>query len=134
MEMQILIDTNVFLEVLLNQSQAQVAKDFLLKSDRHEFVITDFALHSICVILLRRRRITPLEKFLADTIGADRVAVLSLNPSELALVIDTARLLGLDFDDAYQYAVAEKQNLTLVSFDNGFDNTPRGRQHPQAIA
>lgn len=131
--MRILIDTNVFLEVLLNQRQAQAAKDFLLKSDQHEFFISNFALHSICVILLRRRKITPLEKFLADTIGAGRVAVLSLISSELTLVIDSTQLLGLDFDDAYQYVVAEKHNLTLVSFDGGFDNTPRGRQHPQAI-
>lgn len=131
--MRILIDTNIFLEVLLNQQQAQAARDFLLKSDQHEVFISNFALHSICVILLRRRKLAPLEKFLADTIGAGRVAVLSLNSSELTLVIDTAQLLGLDFDDAYQYVVAEKHNLTLVSFDGGFDNTPRGRQHPQTI-
>ncbi|MGH9837032.1 MAG: type II toxin-antitoxin system VapC family toxin [Blastocatellia bacterium] len=131
--MRILIDTNVFLEVLLNQRQAQAAKDFLLKSDQHEFFISNFALHSICVILLRRRKLLPLEQFLADTIGAGRVAVLSLNSSELTLVIGSTQLLGLDFDDAYQYVVAEKHNLTLASFDSGFDNTPRGRQHPQAI-
>ena len=27
----------------------------------------------------------------------------------------------LDYDDAYQYALAEKDNLILVSFDSDFD-------------
>lgn len=42
-------------------------------------------------------------------------------------------MYGLDFDDAYQYAVAEKHNLTLVSFDKDFDRTERGRKTPAEI-
>ncbi|MCF6148000.1 MAG: PIN domain-containing protein [Candidatus Kuenenia sp.] len=36
-------------------------------------------------------------------------------------------------DDAYQYAVAEKYGLTLVSFDTDFDRTARGRKTPVKI-
>lgn len=39
----------------------------------------------------------------------------------------------LDFDDAYQYVVAEKFNLTLVSFDTDFDRTDRKRMVPAEI-
>jgi predicted nucleic acid-binding protein len=38
------------------------------------------------------------------------------------------------FDDAYQYAVADEYDLTIVSFDTDFDKTTRGRQPPSAIA
>ena len=36
----------------------------------------------------------------------------------------------LDYDDAYQYALAEKDNLILVSFDSDFDRTKRGKATP----
>ena len=36
----------------------------------------------------------------------------------------------LDFDDAYQYAAAEKYNLALISFDGDFDRPERGRKAP----
>jgi len=40
------------------------------------------------------------------------------------------RKFGLDFDDAYQYAVAARYGLTIVSFDSDFDRTERGRRTP----
>ncbi|RPI37410.1 MAG: PIN domain-containing protein [Methanoregulaceae archaeon] len=39
----------------------------------------------------------------------------------------------LDFDDAYQYVVAEKFDLALVSFDTDFDRTDRKRLIPADI-
>lgn len=32
--------------------------------------------------------------------------------------------------DAYQYVAAEKQNLTIISFDKNFDKTKQGRKTP----
>jgi len=49
--MKLLIDTNIFLEVLLEQSRADEARDLLLKTDEHNFLISDFSLHSIGVLL-----------------------------------------------------------------------------------
>ena len=40
---------------------------------------------------------------------------------------------GLDFDDAYQYVAAEKNDLTIVSFDKDFDRTERGRVPPSEV-
>lgn len=40
---------------------------------------------------------------------------------------------NLDYDDAYQYTIAKKYNLTLVSFDSDFDLTERGRQTPSQV-
>ena len=131
--MRLLIDTNIFLEVLLNQRDAQEARDLLQKSDVHECVISDFALHSISVILVRYKAFSLLRRFLADTVLSGSVGVLVLMPNDLDQVIATAERFGLDFDDAYQYVVAERHNLAIVSFDADFDRTPRGRQRPATI-
>lgn len=48
-------------------------------------------------------------------------------------VIDAAQKFSLDFDDAYQYAVALKYNLTIVSFDKDFDRTEKGKKIPSDI-
>ncbi len=39
---------------------------------------------------------------------------------------------SLDFDDAYQYAVAEKHGLEIISFDADFDRTEIGRKKPDS--
>ena len=46
LKMKFLIDTNIFLEVMLNQQHAQEAKSFLLESDIHEYFISDFSWES----------------------------------------------------------------------------------------
>ena len=46
-----------------------------------------------------------------------------------------AQRFGLDFDDAHQYAVAERYGLTIVSFDSDFDHTELGRKtHEELLA
>ncbi len=40
---------------------------------------------------------------------------------------------GLDFDDAYQYTVAEREDISIVSFDKHFDRTDRGRITPEQL-
>jgi len=44
-----------------------------------------------------------------------------------------AKRFNLDFDDAYQYAAAEKYILTLVSHDRDFDGTELGRTTPAKV-
>lgn len=39
----------------------------------------------------------------------------------------------LDYDDAYQYALAERYDLQLISFDAAFERTERGRQTPTQV-
>ena len=52
----------------------------------------------------------------------------------IALMRETkARVILLDFDDAYQYAVAERYDLTIVSFDHDFDQTKKGRVLPKDL-
>ena len=59
--------------------------------------------------------------------------MVSLTAKELDRVIDASTAFNLDFDDAYQYTIAAKYNLTIVSFDADFDRTDRGRKQPAAL-
>lgn len=125
-----LIDTNIWLERLLDQAQAPAVGDFLARTPTNRLFLTDFALHSLAVILLRLKQPDVWRTFLHDTMIHGRVGLLSLTPEELVALQTTMEQYGLDFDDAYQYAVAEREALTLVSFDTDFDRTPRGRKNP----
>ena len=131
--MKFLIYTNIFLEVMLNQQHAQEAKSFLQESDIHEYFISDFSLHSIALILLRRRAFNLLERFIADTVRSGSIRVLGVPPDDLMQVVDAAQQHGLDFDDAYQYVLALQHELPIISFDSDFDRTPLGRQRPNEI-
>ncbi len=130
--MKLLLDTNVFLTAIFNQRHAGAAKK-LLANTAHELFISIFSLHSIGLILLNRHQPALWSRFLNDLILSGQVMVLILDNQDLADVLKTAQSFNLDFDDAYQYLAAERNGLTLVSFDSDFDRTPRGRQTPQAI-
>ena len=77
--------------------------------------LSDFSLHSIGIIL-------------DDLIIGGGVKVLSLNPEDILKLIEITNRYGLDFDDAYQYSVAEKFDLEIISFDDDFDKTRKGRR------
>ena len=59
--------------------------------------------------------------------------ILSLLPEYLPELAQASDSYGLDFDDAYQYALAKSQNLTLLSYDNDFNKTPEKRVTPEDI-
>lgn len=81
--MKLLVDTNVFLEILLSDSRSDEAREFLENSNRHELFVSDFALHSIGLLLLRRSLPEVFVQFLEDTIDAIGVKMVSLTEQEL---------------------------------------------------
>ena len=62
-----LIDTNIFLEILLNQEKSKLCKSFLDKSVGY-MNISDFTLHSIGVILFKLNEDQAFLKFIADVL------------------------------------------------------------------
>ncbi|MBF0563915.1 MAG: type II toxin-antitoxin system VapC family toxin [Nitrospirae bacterium] len=127
-----LIDTNIFLEALLEQEDAIYVKSFFQSIALDQMFMTDLALHSIGIILFRLNKHEVLKFFIEDMIS-DGIGVISIQTSELTEVIDISRRFNLDFDDAYQYAVAQLYNLRIVSFDKDFDKTDRKRVKPQDV-
>ena len=126
--MRLLIDTNIFLEVILEQAKAEEAQALLVKTEEHEFFISDYALHSIGLLLFRQKQHHVFQEFVNDMMFQAGMMVASLSVEDMVSVIEAAQRFGLDFDDAYQYAVAEKYGLTIVSFDADFDHTEQGRK------
>jgi hypothetical protein len=51
----LLVDTNIFIEVSLNQASAVDARTFLENRKGHDLYVSDFALHSIGLLLFRQR-------------------------------------------------------------------------------
>ncbi|RKU09921.1 VapC toxin family PIN domain ribonuclease [Candidatus Poribacteria bacterium] len=124
-----LADTNIFLEALLEQDKKDDVQSFLQNIDLSTIFITDLSLHSIGIILYRLKNFALFSSFLEDII-VDGVGVLSLPPENLKTLDMTASKFNLDFDDAYQYVVAAKYELQLISFDTDFDRTERKRKEP----
>jgi predicted nucleic acid-binding protein len=112
-----LIDTNVFLEILLGQPNKERCKQ-VLQDNSGAGSISDFSLHSIGVIAFRGRREAAYSAFLRDMLPG--LAVLHLDKRGYAAVLDAHQRLGLDFDDAGQFALAEIHDLTLVTQDGDF--------------
>ena len=112
-----LVDTNVFLEILLKQDRSEISKNFL-DSNIGSLSITDFSLHSIGVILFKYGKRDVLEKFIEDILPYIRLVSLPIELySEIAA---TGNKLQLDFDDAYQYCIARYYGLRIVTMDNDF--------------
>lgn len=131
--MKALLDTNIFLEIILSQEKSGEAKELLLKSAQHEFFVTDYSLHSIGLLLFRRKQYDAFRAFLDDVLVNGGIGLLSLLPEEMDSVISASEKFSLDFDDAYQYAVASKQGLILISFDADFQRTDKGHRTPAQV-
>jgi hypothetical protein len=131
--MRLLIDTNTFLEVLLEQEKADEASQLLSETQEHEFFVSDFSLRSIGLLLFRRQQHDASRQFVTDMYLNAGVRSAALPATEMDAAIQAAERFGLDFDDAYQYPVAESYALTLVSFDTDFDRTKRGRRTPVQV-
>lgn len=128
-----LVDTNVWLEMLLEQEKAEEVRRFFAGTDSDQLAISDFSLYSIAIILTRMKKDEVFRDFLLDVVEESAMVVIRLDPTGLHQILDVRRSRRLDFDDAYQYVAAERGDLTLISFDSDFDSTPIGRKTPGGI-
>ncbi|MCP9474230.1 MAG: PIN domain-containing protein [Nitrospira sp.] len=128
-----LIDTNVWLERLLEQERFGEVRQFLDSTETSKIFLTDFSFHSIGVILTRLNKSGLLLNFVQDTFLEGAVSLVHLAPEDTQGIVAVMQQFRLDFDDAYQYVAAGKHNLALVSFDSDFDRTERGRKEPHQV-
>jgi len=118
------------LEILLNQPQAASARRFLNTTKSGLLQLSDFSLYSIGIRLTNVKRSQLFNSLVNDLVISGVVDIRRLEPADLPGVVRFAKKYKLYFDDAYQYALAEKYDYTIVSFDAHFDSTPRGRKRP----
>nr|BAL57695.1 PilT domain protein [uncultured Acetothermia bacterium]BAL59379.1 PilT domain protein [Candidatus Acetothermum autotrophicum] len=131
--MSYLVDSSVWLEMLLGQERADSARRFLLRLSTQELAVTEFSLYSIGLALTRLGQGEIFRQFITDILISAQIRRLVLSADELRDIPEVMRHFRLDFDDAYQYVAAQKHDLTIVSFDADFDRTERGRKTPEQI-
>ena len=128
-----LVDTNIFLEILLGQEKADSAENFLRNTPTERLHVSDFSLYSIGIILFRLGKHKVFSEFVKDIFMNGGVTLLRLSFFDFDDVIKASEKFNLDFDDAYQYTLAKKYNLKIVSFDSDFDKTDLERLLPNLI-
>ena len=128
-----LLDTNIFLELLLDQKESESVRALLSSKAPNDLSISDLAFHSIGIILYQKNAAHLFSDFIRDLLGEGGIAIFALGSEDMERLEQVAATFSLDFDDAYQYVVAEKFGLVLVSFDTDFDRTDRKRVIPSGI-
>lgn len=123
-----LVDTNIWLERLLDQQRSEEIRRFLSQVLSDKLFMTDFSFHSIGIAMQKLDRLSGFLKFI---VGA--VTLLRVDAAQSKEIVRVIRQFSLDFDDAYQYVVAESNNLVLLRFDTDFDRTERKRKVPGEI-
>ncbi len=115
-----LVDTNIWLERLLEQDQSDIVKVFLETIPSENLSISDFSLHSIGVILTKLERFDIFDKFILDLFSNGDVSCLSIKPLENINVANYIKEMSLDFDDSYQFVISQKFEIQIVTFDKDF--------------
>lgn len=118
-----LLDTNIFLEILLEQRKAKECKILIEKLIKGGFnvYISDFSFFSIAIKMTKSGKIKEFFEFKNELIDSGYLKVERLEPDEsfdkLYFVLET-----LSFDDAYQYMLCKTKNIALITLDSDFDH------------
>ncbi|MCL6642856.1 MAG: PIN domain-containing protein, partial [Candidatus Bipolaricaulota bacterium] len=86
-----LIDTNVWLELLLEQEKSEEVRRFFENVEAQFLAITDFSLYSIGIILTRLKKDDVFEDFLGDTLGEEGIAQIRLGRRDLQKLLAVRR-------------------------------------------
>ena len=128
-----LIDTNIFLEVLLGRNRKDDCKKLLrhVQEGKSKGIITDFTIHSIIVIMDGFRKLSELRTFLASLTAYKGLQIHITTLSDEVRAVELATKHGLDMDDAIQYSTALSLSVdAIISFDKHFDNLEIPRKEP----
>lgn len=128
-----LVDTNVWLERLLDQEKSVIASKFFDLIPTDSLFVSDFSIHSIGVILSKLKKYDIFETLVNDLFISGQIELLSLDSSDLLEVIGNIQKHKLDFDDSYQFSVAQKYDLTIITFDKDFNAKGIKKKTPDDI-
>ncbi len=130
-----LVDTNIFLEILLEQKRTAECESLFEKLQEGELTafVSSFTMHSIEVIMERTGRNDLLLEFLEDVDSAKGLKRLDTSTLDELEALQISKTLNLDFDDAIQYFICKSHNMKIISFDRHFDNKGIMRIEPKDI-
>ncbi len=117
-----LIDTNIFLEAMLDRKYKDDCQALLRMIDNGDIraYVTTYSIHSIETILDKIGDLKALKIFLGSIGEMKGLNIYNTDLRDEIAVIDEMDV-GLDFDDALQLYVTKKLNLEIISFDRHFD-------------
>lgn len=101
-----LLDTNIWLERMLDQERADEVGLFLDRTPSGLLLMTDFTLHSIGVIMHRLNAHQAFTGFVQDLFVDGAVKLVTVEPEDMSYLVSMIDSYGLDLDDAYQYVAA----------------------------
>ncbi len=131
-----LIDTNIFLEVMLSQKRKEECKALLnlLKTGKISAVITDFSIYSIMILMYKFKKIKELITFLKSLQAYRGLYIYTLSLLDKIRSIKVSEETGLDIDDSIQYSTALNLKLEgIISFDKHFDGLSIPRIEPKDL-
>jgi predicted nucleic acid-binding protein len=129
----ILLDANIFLELLLGQKRADECENLLelVSKGQTEATVTHFTVHAVEAVLGDE---SSLAAFLRNLEHSAGLCIYETNLSEEMAAALMSEKIGLDFDDALQYYVAKKLGVdAVVSFDEHFDKVDLRRVEPRDL-
>jgi len=120
----VLIDTNIFLEVFLDQDKSEDCLKLIEKVESGDIkaFITDFSVHSIGIIISKEKGNSLLPEIFSSLSSFEGLSLINATLEEQISIAVLANQTKLDFDDAYQLYFCKKYNVPIVSFDKDFDD------------
>jgi predicted nucleic acid-binding protein len=129
----ILLDTNIFLELLLDQKRAGECESLLelVSTGRVEAAVSHFTVHAVEAALGGGKNLDAFLRNLEHSVG---LYVYDTNISDEIAVSLISKKIDRDFDDTLQYYVAKKLGVeAIVSFDDHFDGLDISRTEPDDL-
>ena len=134
--MSYLVDTNIFLEVILSRRRKEECKNLLkqISAGKIRGMLTDFSLYSLMLIMVSHKRYSEIKKFLSSLVAYKGLFVYNCTLDDKINCIDIALNEGLDVDDSIQYAAALSLNAkAIISFDSHFDGLEIPKEEPAEV-
>jgi predicted nucleic acid-binding protein len=131
-----LVDTNIFLEVMLSQARSRECEVFLksVKEGVSKAFVTDFSIYSVMIIMSSLSKMDELRVFLSSLSAYKGLAIHRNGLKDLLRAIGIMREKRLDLDDAIQYSAAVSLGVkAIVSFDKHFDGLEVPRVEPAQL-
>lgn len=127
-----IIDSNIFLEVLLKQEKSENCRIFLNKtiSGEAEGIVPDFVIDSVLLIMKRDSINTKeMKMFLQKILKSRGIRIYSIGIKDRVKALNLMDSYGLDYEDALvlQSAIATDSE-EIMSFDKHFDRVKEIRR------
>ena len=134
----LLIDANIFLEVIFKRRHHESCRQLLSRTMNGEIraLVPLFSVHGIEAYLSRRGHHDKVLAFLSVLERSQGITIFNSTIRDEQRAIEFTTPFSLDFDDALHYYAAKSGvffNATIVSFDTDFDRTDITRLEPQDL-